>query len=159
MAERDEITRLMGRLRGQIDVLQRTLGPESDLRRVVSTTVTDLSTLEASYAGAADADLPPIRTALEDLDKVLSRLVAAQVPPPAVPSSRIAQIVAFIIRSGASIGLIALPIVFIVVVFLVIRMGADAWQTISGGRAVLLLALTFAFVTFGGDPARHPIFR
>jgi hypothetical protein len=158
MAERDEIARLIGRLRGQIEVLQRTLGPESDLRRVVSATATELSALEARYAGAADADLPPIRTALEDLDKILSRLVAVQAPPPVVPPSRFAQIVASIMRSGSSIGLVALPIVFIVVVILVIRMGAPAWQTVAGGRAVLLLALTFAFVTFGGTLLVTPFF-
>jgi hypothetical protein len=144
MAERDEIARLIGRSRGQIEVLQRTLGPESDLRRVVSTTVAELGDLEARYAGAADADLPPIRTALEDLDKILSRLVAGQAPLPAVPPSGFAQVVASIVRIGSSIGLVALPIVFIVVVILVIWMGADAWQTVAGIRR---------------DPARHPIFR
>jgi hypothetical protein len=49
-------------------------------------------------------------------------------------------------------------IVAVVIWQILAQMGAHAWQTIEGGRAVLLVALTAAFVTFGGALTISPLF-
>ena len=159
MAEREEIATVIGNLRGKIDVLKRTLGPDSDLARLISHAETDLDGLAARYAAASTGeDLTPIRTTLDDLDKVLSRILAVQTPPPDTQKSLLERGLAFLGQSGPSIGILVLAIIFILTIIAISQMGAAAWQTVPGGRAVLLLALTFAFVTFGGTLLVTPFF-
>jgi hypothetical protein len=58
----------------------------------------------------------------------------------------------------AAVGLlIILAVIAIAVVML--KMGPDSWKTIEGGRAILLIALTAAFVTFGGALTLSPLFE
>ena len=61
-------------------------------------------------------------------------------------------------RNAPGFGLLGLAVVFILLAVIVLRMGATSWTTIEGGCAVLLLALTFAFVTFGGTLLVTPFF-
>jgi hypothetical protein len=113
MAEREEIATVIGNLRGKIDVLKRTLGPDSDLARLISHAETDLDGLAARYAAASTGeDLAPIRTTLDDLDKVLSRILAIQTPPPDTQKSLLERGLAFLGQSGPSIGILVLAVTF-----------------------------------------------
>src|SRR4051812_12120379 len=114
MAEREEIATLIGTLRGKIDILKRTLEPDSALARMISNVEIDLHGLETRYAAApAGEDLTPLRTALEDLDKVLSRIIVVQTPSQSPPRSRLERALTSLGQSGPSLGLIALAIVCI----------------------------------------------
>jgi hypothetical protein len=164
MAETQDIDRLIAELRGQIKALKQMLAPDSDRAQMVTNVETELNGLETSYAAARErsGDLVPIRTQLEDLERALSRIAAGQSPSQGAPRSRFERAVAFLGQSAPGFGIIALGLAFLFTIVAVsvalAKMGASSWQTIPGGRAVLLLALTFAFVTYGGTLLVTPFF-
>lgn len=157
-AERDEITIMIRNLRERIQTLRQTLRPADDLEPVIANMETRLNALRTqAETTPAGADLTPIQTELAGLQSRLARLAQVLTPgqgPPTGPE----RVLASLGQSGPAFGLVGLALVSILLAVIVILMGPTAWTTIEGGRAVLLLALTFAFVTFGGTLLITPFF-
>ena len=164
VATTEDIERLIGELRGQIKVLKQTLEPDSDPAKTVSNVETQLGELEKRYTEIKrnTGDLAPIETELRNLDKLLELTARGQAQTQGTEKSRFERTVGFLGQNASGLGAIALGVAFLFTIIAIAvalgTMGASSWQTLPGGRAVLLLALTFAFVTFGGALLVAPLF-
>ncbi|HET9651289.1 MAG TPA: hypothetical protein VFP36_03830 [Usitatibacter sp.] len=109
-----------------------------------------VASLRSAYEGAGKTDAARKALAAE-LDALM---------PPGVTPGRIAEMIG---EHRGALGMVGVGLAVLVTVALIAvvasKMGADAWKTIEGGRAILLIALTAAFVTFGGALTLAPLFE
>jgi hypothetical protein len=164
MATAEQVEQAIAELRGKISGLKLALGSSSDLGKMLNNAETELKALEPQYsaAKASGGDLTQIDTGLQVIDKALSLAVDGQAKAQSIPKTRFERAVAALGQNAPSFGIAAVGLAFLftlgAVAVTIGKMGASSWQTITGGRAVLLLALTFAFVTFGGALLIAPLF-
>jgi hypothetical protein len=160
----EKIEKTILELRGMISGLKLMIGSSSELSKVLKNAETELTGLEEQYLSAKSSggDLTQIQAGIEIIYKALRLATDGQVDAQSIPKSRFERVVAVIRENATSFGILAVSIAFLftlgAVAVTIGKMGASSWQTITGGRAVLLLALTFAFVTFGGALLIAPLF-
>src|SRR5512140_3800829 len=139
----------------QKDAEKRLLEVEKDLEGMARSG----SAVTAAGAKALQPKVAEFRSAFETAGKTeparqeLVNKLDALVPPTAT----VGRLAVLFGEKRGALGIVAVGIVLLVVVILIARMGVDAWKTIEGGRAILLIALTAAFITFGGALTLAPL--
>lgn len=164
MATTEQVEKAIYELQGKINGLELLIGPSSDLYKMLTNAETELKALEqkSSEIKASGGDLTQIHAGLQVIDKALFLALDGQAAAQKIPKTRFERAMTMLRENAPGFGIIAIGLAFLftllVLAVTVGNMGASSWQTIAGGRAVLLLALTFGFVTFGGALMIAPLF-
>jgi hypothetical protein len=162
MASADEIGKLLRQLEGKFIVLKPMVEARGDLARTLDDSEKELKELETKLSTANAGDLIQIESKIRVIDSILSLIVETKTVAQHTPKTRLERAIVFFGQSAPAFGIAALGLAFLftlgAMALTITMMGSSSWQTITGGRAVLLLALTFGFVTFGGALLVTPLF-
>lgn len=164
MATAEEIEASLAQLTAHVSGMKRMADPTGDLLQVLTNAEDKLKGLKDTFLKikAQNGDFSRIEAELRTINGALSLIDARRPVRGSAPGTRFERVVSVLGQSAPAFGIAALGLAFLftigAVAVTIMRMDSPAWQTIPGGRAVLLLALTFGFITFGGALLITPLF-
>lgn len=164
MATAEEIEKLFTHLKSTISGMKLMVEASGDLAKVLTNAEKKLDELKTDYLAikANNGDMTEIEIKLRGIETALSLIVDGRKTVQGAAKGRFEYAIAALGQSAPGFGIAALGLAFLftlgAVAVTVLKMGSPSWQTIAGGRAVLLMALTFGFITFGGALLITPLF-
>jgi hypothetical protein len=150
MPTKEELKHQLAHFQGEILGLQRATTSDSRIQPSLRDILQAANALERQLETPGFWDFDAVQENLRGLRSGVELIEA-----PRAPRSIVDLGASFF--GGAALALVLVVSLF-AVGYMVIWMGAPVWQTMSGGRAVLLVALTLSFVTFGGALLVAPLY-